>query len=171
MATYYYLSIVSSTEPESVAVAQRFDGMELALSDGTRVSCVAYPAMQSRQGLWWNSVFPRGASYTFPEHPAGKHTLSDAQMEEVATQLYGELAKLDGFLCGIAGWEVDDFFIPDVTHEGYDSVSLEPEILLTQALVPGLVLPDATWKELGRPEGFEPFRPGYVWLPYRHSNR
>jgi hypothetical protein len=168
VAHYYYLLVVSSTEPDSIAVARRFNGLELALSDGTRVSCYAPPGAQSRQGLWWTSVFPRGASHTFPEHPAGRHSLSEAQTEEVATLLYGELAKLDGFLCAIVGWEVADLFIPGVT-QGYDAVSLEPGVL-KKALTPGLILPDATWREIGHSEGFEPFRPGYVWLAYRHSN-
>ena len=55
----------------------------------------------------------------------------------------------------LAGVETDGFRLFD---------ELADEVDLTG--FPGLVVADELWQAIGRPRSFEPFAPGYRWIPY-----
>lgn len=107
--------------------------------------CVADPAMSLRvfddhEGHRWVGVFvgPSNA----PEPSA-----------EVVDRLYTALRAASGYRYALFGFEVDGFRTLG---------ELDEEVLVLE----GLVLADGLWRDLGEPDGFVAFAPGFVWRPY-----
>lgn len=94
----------------------------------------------------WVSVFLPDQSGIDPEATASPDTVS---------RLYEELRRCDGFRFALVGLEVEEF-------RHWSELAAAPADV---ELFPGLVLSSSAFDELGAPDGFLHFSPGYMWLP------
>lgn len=86
--------------------------------------------------------------------------LTAAEFTELGNQLYGLLARFDGYVAAMVGWDPEQW----VDVEELKSEYLED---LAEGKVRGLVLSDALHAELGLGAEYADFRPGYRWIPYQ----
>ena len=162
MARYYFLLIAFAQQPDAETGATLLRERTLRLSSGREVRCTVRVSTASADHHCWVYCEPQGVSLGAASTP---WTESAAQLDEVAAQLYAALTDLQRFTCAIAGWEVADLFLPDA-DSGYADLRVEPRDFLSEGWS-GLVISDSLWASLDRPTTFQPFCPGYVWLPYR----
>jgi hypothetical protein len=102
-------------------------------------------------GNWWCHVLPAVVSRS------GVESAEDAsQMTALGHELYERLRSAPPlYRFALAGVETDEF-------RTFAELLEEDEL----QRFPGLVLADSLWEELGRPERFARFAPGYRWMPY-----
>ena len=161
MARYYFLLIAFAQSTDAEAGAALLRERTLRLSSGREVRCTVRVSTRVRPAHCWVYCEPHGVSLGAASTP---WTESADQLDEVAAQLYAALADIQHFECAIAGWEVADFFLPDVA--GYADLRVEPRDFLSEGWS-GLVISNSIWAGLENPAAFQPFCPGYVWQPYR----
>jgi len=168
MAVYYYLAVACADRLAAAAVAARFDGLTLALSDGLSIRCRA-DSLQDWAGAWWCSVRPYGASLNAFD-AAGQpepNLTTRAQRSEIGHLLYQHLRAAPPFRYALFGAEaLEQFF--DV-HSVYNRVLREPKIIADGWA--GLVIDLALWEQTGRSPHYEPFGPDHVWQPYRGEDQ
>ncbi|MEU9338507.1 hypothetical protein AB0D49_36055 [Streptomyces sp. NPDC048290] len=85
--------------------------------------------------------------------------LTDAELTELGHGLYRLLARFDGYLTALVGWDPECLL--DVDDLAAD---WRPE--LSDGTLPGLVLAEQLRTRLPLGDRWVPFRPGYLWLPY-----
>jgi hypothetical protein len=107
----------------------------------------------SGRELW---LVPAGVGHGLPaDRGLPRVELTRAELTALGHALYDVLRTLDGYVAAIVGWELDHYTdLAELTAEWPD--------------VPdGLVLSTATRESLPARPGFEPFTPGFDWLPYK----
>lgn len=77
------------------------------------------------------------------------------QMNAIARDLYASLRSAPSFRYALVGVEVDSFRTESELDDDLVSRGID-----------GLVISDAIWDRLGRPERFVRFRPGYYWREF-----
>ena len=135
--------------------------MHLKIKRGPELPC-RVQLFRTTAGMSWLNCLPQGASLGADCVPVLQN---DAELDELARQLYQALASLEDFLAAIVGWEVADLFLPGPTS-GMQDLVLDPLILRGPGWS-GLVLADGLWHAGGSDSLFVPFRPGYAWQPYQ----
>ena len=128
--------------------AAYYDGLIVQRGDGSAAQCEAFVFHDGE--AWWATVTPDGVS------KIGIRNESDrAEMTAIAFAFYERLRTAPPYRYAAVGIEVDEFR----THS---------ELLRARAGCDfdGLVVNDETWTELGEPESFEFFAPGYRWRPF-----
>lgn len=118
---------------------------------------------------WWVHASPRGLSYGAPGD-RGDFVEDDAEREAILGAIYDHLRGTGGFDLAAAGFEIQERYLwtPEVDPEPPDPddfVHAATGIPLDSSLVDaaGTILSDPWWRELGKPEGFARFAPGYRW--------
>jgi len=151
MAVVFLLSVEcgdSSAQAEAVAKSLQF---AFALSNGERCDTEAGVSADG-EGPWWAIAAGTG----LPRNGGG--SLEEARLLSAAgSAWYSRLREGPEFGYGIVGLESEAF-------------ATESELLVGNSSwlhVPGLVMLDRLWIAAGSPPGFELFRPGYRWLPYK----
>lgn len=164
MAVYYYLAVACSGQEAAAAVTAHFDGLLLALSDGLSIRCRA-SSSQDWESAWWSITRPYGASinaFDLDGQPEPNLT-TRAHRSEIGRLLYPHLRGAPAFQYALYGAEaLDRFFDVYSTH----NVVLRDPRLIEDGW-DGLVIEQTLWDRIGRAGRYEPFRPGYVWRPYR----
>ncbi len=107
---------------------------------------------QDGESNWWCMVCPSGVSEIGVISPEDAH-----QMTKVGLLLYRRLRSAPSFRYALVGVEVDEFR----TYSELVSAERQSDIL-----VPGLVLAEEVWQQMGCPVGFRSFKSGYLWKPY-----
>jgi hypothetical protein len=125
---------------------------EFALSNGATLS-LHITVWRDREHNWWCSVWPQLGE----EHFEWGHELHERHGTEAGHALYQRLRSAPTFRYAMAGVEVD----------GVRQYSKWDERDMASSHFHGLVLCRGLWERLGRPANFEPFVPGYSWIPYR----
>lgn len=161
MARYYYLLAVFEQQPDADACADIFRERVFPLTSGVSFCCTVYLS-RSDNFLYWLVCEPQGVN----GRPGSTVWVENAgQLDEIAALLYQALGGAVHFLCAIVGWEVQDLFLPD-PECGYESNRVYPADFLSPGW-DGLVLAEALWSGIGKPDAFQPFSSGYVWIPYK----
>lgn len=107
------------------------------------------------------SVVPVAVSWNLPGDGTLPRTrLSDAELTELGSGLYRLLAKFNGYLAAIVGWDSEGYVDPAELKQDWAEELAEGKIY-------GLVLCEALHSELGLGGNYVEFQPGYVWIPYR----
>lgn len=86
--------------------------------------------------------------------------LTTAELTDLGNQFYGLLARFDGYVAAMVGWDPESW----VDVEELKSEYLE---YLADGKVRGLVVSDALHVELGLGADYVELRPGYRWIPYQ----
>ena len=159
MARYYFLLLAFNDPTHAETGSDVFRQQTLALVSGRTLEVKV--SSWTANNLTWVIVEPIGVSMGVNHQP---WVTSVAELDEVAQLLYQTLFRVEHFLCAIAGWEVADFFLPNL--EGYQDLRIDIASF-TEPGWEGLVMTDGMYAELERPAMFQPFCPGYVWRPYR----
>lgn len=113
---------------------------------------------------WVLCVIPDGVGIA-PARSGNGVSLSAAELSELASLLYGMLRMFAGYKRAIVDWEQADLVTCADLGAEFDEW-LEAELH-------GLVLSRAERERLGEQaaQHFQPFEPGYEWIPYRgHIN-
>ncbi|MGD1222203.1 hypothetical protein [Streptomyces sp. Tue6028] len=85
--------------------------------------------------------------------------LTDTELTELGCGLYKLLARFDGYVAAMVGWDPEPFLdIEDLASEWSEE--------LADGTLPGLVLADHLRNRLALGPAWVPFRPGHLWLPY-----
>ena len=95
-----------------------------------------------------------GADGTLP-----RTGLSAADLTELGTGLYHLLARFSGYTAAMVGWDAEELVDPDELTSRTDE--------LADGTIHGLVLSQAMHTRLGLGSNYQPFQPGYLWIPYR----
>ena len=109
--------------------------------------------LQDDEGEWWVTVGADGISTS-----GGRNEREVHDLVELAVCWYGRMRELacPDFRYGQAGLEVDRFATRrELAQAGFFDSSRS-----------GLILREDLWHEAMCPEGFETFKPGFVWRPY-----
>lgn len=85
--------------------------------------------------------------------------LTEAELQQLGLGLYGLLARFEGFVTAMVGWDPECFL--DV-----DDLNADWSEELADGTLTGLVLADHLRGRLSLGPAWVPFRPGYSWLPY-----
>lgn len=134
----------------AVAIDKHFEGVTFTLSSGIVSTChVARPVLGCETCCWIvpTNLF-RGAVTTDAE----AQTLTEA-----GARMYAKLKGAPTFWLALAGVECDEV---RTEKDARDMLRHD------HAPVAGLVVSLKTWRDAAEPEGFERFRPGYMWRPY-----
>lgn len=108
------------------------------------------------------SVHPRGIGYGGPAPaPVDVRSLTDDEISQIGTDLYGLLRGLRGYRAAMVGWDPES--LVDLDDLEADCLTGHPPEY------DGLVLADDVRARLGLAAGWEPFIEGYGWIPYRGS--
>ena len=86
--------------------------------------------------------------------------LTAAELTELGHQLYRLLARFDGYVAAMVGWDPESLLDP---AELKNELSTE----LAEGSIHGLVLCDRLHDELDLGDNYTEFQPGYRWIPYR----
>jgi hypothetical protein len=164
MAVYYYLAVACADQDSAAALTEYFNGLSLTLAGGLTTTCQA-DYQQTPDHAWWSVVRPFGASIGgYWNGGKSEPTLMNRdQRSEIGRFLYERLRGAPPFLYALYGSEILDCFF-DVSNT-YNEVLRDLTILCKEGWH-GLVVQEPMWEGAGRPEGWEPFRPGYYWAPY-----
>ena len=159
MAWIYSLSAeCGSAHTAAENFVNHFDHTELALSLGRRSVCKT-SLQQEDEGIWWGVVVPVGLSRGYPNHNYDERIAQVSR--EICAFLYDHLKGVPSFRYALVGCEVDEF------RTFTELVTEDSEMIKRLA---GLVIQHDIWQRLSRPSWFEPFAPGYLWLPYEEEN-
>ncbi|MEU3982685.1 hypothetical protein AB0F77_21750 [Streptomyces sp. NPDC026672] len=86
--------------------------------------------------------------------------LTATELTELAHQLYGLLARFQGYVAAKVGWDPEGILdLDDLRSDWADE--------LRDGTLHGLVLSEQLHTELGLGADYVEFRPGYRWIPYR----
>ena len=107
------------------------------------------------------SILPVGVSYGLAlDGTVPKFGLTESELTELGSELYRLLAKFDGYVAAIVGWDPEPLLDPaELKDEWPDE--------LAEGKINGLVLCDRLHGELGLGDSYVVFQPGYRWMPYR----
>lgn len=130
--------------------ARYFEGVEWTLSDGVKSRCMNGVHIDE-SGNWWAEICPSDVSRTGVSSDQAARQLS-----EVGALLYAVLRTAPDFRYAAVGVESDEFMLfPNIGND-----------LVTHP-ISGLVICNAIWERLERPDIFVPFAQGYRWVPYK----
>ncbi|MFJ1764342.1 hypothetical protein ACIOD2_28760 [Amycolatopsis sp. NPDC088138] len=161
MAAYFLLDIDFGTNlagaeaarrlirasPPLRAGARRVSLHDSLVGDGSRVIAV-----------------PRGVGYALPVELAERTRRLDLTAEELSAlgwSLYDLLRRCTGYRLAAVGWELGEIWFED------GELSPEYAADLAAGGLHGLVVSDDVRRALPAATPFEPFEPGYQWMPYR----
>lgn len=129
MARYYYVLAVFGKQSDAEACAALFRERMFTLTSGMSFRCTVNLS-RSDNSLYWLACEPEGVNY----RPGCDVWLKNAgHLDEVAALLYQVLRSAEHFLCAIAGWEVEDLFLPG-PECGYEANRVEPADFLSPGL-------------------------------------
>lgn len=154
MAYFWTFSVECSTHEETEAVRVHFDGTVLPIPT---VRAVAH-AYEDEDGHKCD-VHPTPDGDTFPLWASGGpgSAAEAVEMTAVGRALYERLRTSPPFRFALCGVEAGSW-------DSYDGLKGH---LPFGSAYHGLVLSAATWESLGRPEPFEAFSEGCVWIPWK----
>jgi hypothetical protein len=110
------------------------------------------------------SAVPRGVGYGLPVEFAERTRrldLTAGELSAIGWSLYDLLRLCTGYHLAAVGWERGE------TWFEHGELSSEWADELAEGDLPGLVVSDDVYRTLPAAKGFEPFEPGYRWMPYR----
>ena len=150
MAWIFELEADCVKKDAAEAFGSHFCGLAYVLPDGRecRVEPKGVSKFEDPTHHFRCCVVPSGASMT-----GYKDVLrTDDERRQLALFLYQRLRTAPAFRFAVVGVECHDF-------EPFDrSGSLDP--------FDGLVISEQMFSEVGRPREFQPFAPGYFWVPF-----
>jgi len=86
--------------------------------------------------------------------------LTAAELTELGHQLYGLLARFDGYVAAAVGWDPEPFLdLGDLKSDRTDE--------LRNGSIHGLVLSEPLHTDFDLGPEYVVFQPGYRWIPYR----
>ena len=112
------------------------------------------------------STSPAGVGTRIPRDDGPRLQLTAAELSELAWGLFGLLRRFDGYRAAVVGWDPEDFVeCADLEHEYGD--------FLADGFPTGLVLAEEVLHTLtsASAQHFQPFEPGYQWIPYDGHDR
>lgn len=150
MAWFYSLAVECGDDAAARACAEHF------CAPGAGVAPVDVSVRQaSDDGAWWAVIVPSN------ESTSGVYSDEVAQsLGAAGGVLLHRLRSAPPFRFAVIGVEA---------HEAVAVADFDTELGADPTLVErfgGLVVSDALLRRLGNPPGFEPFAPGYHWIPY-----
>ncbi|MBN2493370.1 MAG: hypothetical protein JXR96_02165 [Deltaproteobacteria bacterium] len=151
MAWIFSLSMECGDDAAAAAeLTAHFESFSLEGESGESIS-IRGQTLLDDEGATWVMAIPQGVSRV------GIQSDADARsMTLLGSQLYDRLRIAPrGYRFALCGIEVDGF-------------RTCAELLDADAIrrFRGLVVEEAIFKAVGEPPAFEPFAPGYWWLPY-----
>jgi hypothetical protein len=159
MARYFGLQVECGPEILARAVAHHFDGLPLDLQDGLALRCGSSP-WKDVEGNWWVRAAPPGASVTGIPGQDDPELMKSHRLSEIGHLLYVHLRGAPDFRYALAGIETSEFrYFSELDDD------------LARLDFAGLVISEAIWRQIGCPQVFEEFRPGYLWRPYKGEKR
>ena len=136
----------SAAEAQSLAACFSF---EMSLPSGPATSTAGFARRADRSWCVLATAEP------LPEN-GGLRVKDARRLAEAAEAWYERLRSAPPFRTAKVG--IDEECVTIEELQRYRS---------SRSFEDGLVLSDETWRSLGRPEGFEKFREGALWRPYR----
>lgn len=141
-----------TTQDDRAALVKHFDGFQCALITGRQIICQAFPVKWLATAL---TVECKNIS------PTGIRNLQDAlETTELGLRLYGHLKCGPSFRFARVAWEAEYVQLAELSD--YLVPMMPGECRLTLQCV----VDEALYKQLGSPQFFSPFRPGYLWTRY-----
>ncbi|MEA5367557.1 hypothetical protein VA596_49060 [Amycolatopsis sp., V23-08] len=161
MAIYFLLDIDFGTNVAEAEAARRLIRACPPLRAGARQASLHDSLVGEGSRV---TVVPRGVGYALPVELAERTRRLDLTAEELSAlgwSLYDLLRQCTGYRLAAVGWELGEIW--------FENGELSPEYAddLAAGGLPGLVVSDDVHRALPRSTGFEPFEPGYQWMPYR----
>ncbi|MCB5164404.1 hypothetical protein LG634_06090 [Streptomyces bambusae] len=146
-----------------VAAARAAAGIEpwpFTLPSGDHRIPLHRPVLSVTDGSAWLSVLPAAVGYGVAmDGSLPRFELTEAELAELGGGLYGLLARFEGYLAAMVGWDPEPLL--DV-----DDLAADWAGELADGALPGLVLAEHLRTRLPLGPEWVPFRPGHVWLPY-----
>jgi hypothetical protein len=137
------------------------------LSVADRAIDLLEPWFYEVESGWLFSVAPAGVGFGLAqERGKPRHHLTAVELSELARGLYALLRRFDGYLRATVDWDPEDVVECADLDEAYGDE-------LAGGNPHGLVLAEAVRRSLSVESArhFEPFAPGYDWIPYRGHSR
>jgi hypothetical protein len=159
----FSLSAECNTRQDAEHFSRHFDNDTLELSGGSQTHCLT-EVVQDSDGNWWCQVFLSDFDLTWSNREEGAFkVLQSVQLENI---FYECLKSAPIFRYALVGEGVDRL-ITSRESPGTSRKLLEGDIPLI-AYLQGIVLSEEIFGGLNSPlKAFQPFSPGYVWIPPR----
>jgi hypothetical protein len=111
------------------------------------------------------SILPVGVGYGVGlDHDYPRLALTSDELTELGHGLYRLLSRCTGYQAAMVGWDPEGFV--DLTE-----LRMEWSQELRAGLLPGLVLSHEVLGSVSAGAGFQPFAPGFDWIPYQGERR
>jgi hypothetical protein len=111
------------------------------------------------------SILPVGVGYNVAldrDHP--RRQLRIAELTELGHGLYRLLSQFTGYQAAMVGWDPEGFVdLAELREEWSEE--------LQAGSLSGLVLSHEALRSLSAGAGFQPFAPGFAWIPYQGERR
>ncbi len=165
MAYIWFMSMnCDESEENARALAAKFDLGEFRVPNAGRTTLDV--GVDKNDSGWECHVTPVDSEGALNAHggPADEKEATD--LDAAAAVLYQRLRRLSGygfawFGCEVGDWRDTKTLIEELLPDGF----LRKMIASSDSLA-GLVVSDALWTIAGKPPGFAPFAPSYVWVPW-----
>ena len=149
MAIFFQLALECGDDYERALLTKRsFEGQTLTLTGARVLDLQIDDFSKDERGRWWVSVI-----FIFEQSCL---TYSDERslLVEAGQKAYEKLRSVHGYRFALVGFEVFQF----------NNIEALPELLIKRGM-PGLVVSNELFQQLGEPECFEEFVKGYFWIP------
>lgn len=165
MAIAFELVINFGLNQAAAGVAQHFTVNHPPLMTGQHHVALHEPLVTKVRGYDGEpylemSIIPVGVGWGvgFDRHHE-RRQLTAAELTELGEGLYQLLAQLTGYRAAQVGWDPEERVDPAGLRQDWaDELAIGD--------LPGLVLAEDLHRDL-RGQGFQPFAPGFVWIPYQ----
>jgi hypothetical protein len=155
MAYIFELAVECGPNKEDAeAIGKFFEGYQIKVqgSQADLLSLCRVACWQDKENNWWCSIIPSGVSQGLCDNIIK----SDGEIFQVKQSLYLRLKSAPFFRYAICEFEITPFdtYSRLLREQGTDRDPLQ-----------GLVLNRQIWEDIGRPQGYEPFRENAFWIP------
>ena len=130
---------------------------------GQRAFELLEPSIYEVRGFYVVSIAPAGVGYGVPrDQSKTRRELTAGELTELAHGLYRLLAQFDGYRAATVDWDPEGVVECADLEEDYGDQ-------LVEGYPHGLVLAEGVRRGLSADAArhFEPFSPGFDWIPYR----
>ncbi|MDH6227853.1 hypothetical protein [Streptomyces sp. MJP52] len=165
MAVVFELVVNFGSDPGAAREAARGPLTSTVLRAGARHVACHPPLLNTRGPYAELSLIPVAVGYGVSlDRDLPRLRLSAAELSELGHGLYAVLRRLDGYVAAAVGWDPE---------WQLDTAGLAAEWSeeLADGSLDGHVVRESLRDELGLGDSYVPFRPGYLWVPYRGETR